>query len=164
MTPLGQGKNVTVSSYHCKQRHFTNRYRAGHNGWYVVWWILFLLLLTSSASTCLQHSRNLGPAIKDRAQVSCSRVKGLLYPRYCNPVPGFEEQVLCRARAQPIKSGLWSDNVVYIWTCTGFCPQGCCNVWVDGQESRGNTRLHETWALSLVRIVSGIRLCTANSF
>ena len=35
-------------------------YLKGHSQ---VWWILFLLLLTSSASTCLQHSRNLGLAL-----------------------------------------------------------------------------------------------------
>ena len=38
-------------------------YRGGNNGWYVVWWILFLLLLTYSASTCLQHSPNHVPTI-----------------------------------------------------------------------------------------------------
>ena len=37
-------------------------YRAPLIGGPQVWWILFLLLLTTSASTCLQHSRNLGPA------------------------------------------------------------------------------------------------------
>ena len=37
-------------------------YRARLIGGPQVWWILFLLLLTTSASTCLQHSRNLGPA------------------------------------------------------------------------------------------------------
>ena len=38
-------------------------YRAGNNGWYVVWRILFLLLLTSSASTCLQQSPKHVPTI-----------------------------------------------------------------------------------------------------
>ena len=40
------------------------KYRAPLIGGPQVWWILFLLLLTTSASTCLQHSRNLGPAYK----------------------------------------------------------------------------------------------------
>ena len=36
-----------------------------------VWWILFLVLLTTSASICLQHSRNLGPC-STIAEVVCS--------------------------------------------------------------------------------------------
>ena len=36
-------------------------YRAPLVGGPQGWWILFLLWLTTSASTCLQHSRNLGP-------------------------------------------------------------------------------------------------------
>ena len=39
--------------------HICKNYRDSLKGLYVVWGILFLLLLTSSASTCLQHSRNL---------------------------------------------------------------------------------------------------------
>ena len=41
----------------------TRMYRARNNGWYVVWWILFLLLLTFSGSTCLQDSPNHVPTI-----------------------------------------------------------------------------------------------------
>ena len=53
-----------------------------------VWWILFLLLLTSSASTCLQHSRNLGTALQ-RFPVSghCNLLR-LIYGRLARSAYG----------------------------------------------------------------------------
>ena len=45
-----------------KWKHVNAKYRAPLIGGPQVLWILFLLLLTTSASTCLQHSHNLGPA------------------------------------------------------------------------------------------------------
>ena len=52
------------------------KYRGRQNCGPQVWWILFLLLLTSSASTCLQHSRNLGTRILP-APVQCTSESGL---------------------------------------------------------------------------------------
>ena len=49
-------KNKSYSVYRDVDTKFT--YRAEKKSLYVVWWSLFLLLLTTSASTCLQHSRN----------------------------------------------------------------------------------------------------------
>ena len=45
-------------------------YRAEKKSSYVVWWSLFLLLLTTSVSTCQQHSRN--------------HVRGLFFRSVCN--------------------------------------------------------------------------------
>ena len=39
----------------CQLRYYRDRLKSMHQ----IWWSLLLLLLTPSASTCLQHSRNL---------------------------------------------------------------------------------------------------------